>query len=72
MSSNHIEALLRCRLMIMVRRLAAATGLPFGISDEFVEAEYPCEAPGFNSSAPIRTNIKIARITSRILTGSTS
>lgn len=58
--------------MILIRRLAAATGLPFGISDEFVEAEYPSDAPGFGSSAPLRTNIKIARITSRILTGKRS
>ncbi|KAK7217776.1 hypothetical protein V2G26_005779 [Clonostachys chloroleuca] len=49
------------------RRLAAATGYPYGIDDAFIVLEYPADQPGFSSSQPIRTNARIARVTSRIL-----
>ncbi|CAG9985013.1 unnamed protein product [Clonostachys byssicola] len=49
------------------RRLAAATGYPYGIDDAFIVLEYPVDQPGFSSSQPIRTNARIARVTSRIL-----
>ncbi|KAF4960069.1 hypothetical protein FSARC_10564 [Fusarium sarcochroum] len=49
------------------RRLAAATGHPYGIDDAFIVLEYPVDQPGFSPSQPIRTNARIARITSRIL-----
>ncbi|WKT42325.1 hypothetical protein QSH57_007161 [Fusarium oxysporum f. sp. vasinfectum] len=49
------------------RRLAAATGHPCGIDDAFIVLEYPTDQPGFSSTHPIRTNARIARVTSRIL-----
>ncbi|KAH7267784.1 uncharacterized protein BKA55DRAFT_671583 [Fusarium redolens] len=49
------------------RRLAAATGHPYGIDDAFIVLEYPVDQPGFSSTQPIRTNARIARVTSRIL-----
>ncbi|KAH7208668.1 hypothetical protein DER44DRAFT_823308 [Fusarium oxysporum] len=49
------------------RRLAAATGHPYGIDDAFIVLEYPTDQPGFSSTQPIRTNARIARVTSRIL-----
>ncbi|KAK1994784.1 hypothetical protein LX36DRAFT_613646 [Colletotrichum falcatum] len=49
------------------RRLAAATGNPSGILDEAIEVEMPRDSPGFPAALPLRTNIKIARITGRIL-----
>ncbi|CAG9936364.1 unnamed protein product [Clonostachys rosea f. rosea IK726] len=49
------------------RRLAAATGYPYGIDDAFIVLEYPVDQFGFSSSQPIRTNARIARVTSRIL-----
>ncbi|GJC93110.1 fungal specific transcription factor domain-containing protein [Colletotrichum higginsianum] len=49
------------------RRLAAATGNPSGISDEVIEVDMPTDSPGFPPALPIRTNIKIARVTGRIL-----
>ncbi|KAL5605941.1 hypothetical protein FOVSG1_006088 [Fusarium oxysporum f. sp. vasinfectum] len=50
------------------RRLAAATGHPYGIDDGFIMLEYPVDQPGFSSSHAIRTNARIARVTSRVLT----
>lgn len=55
--------------MSTTRRLAAATGYPYGIDDAFIVLEYPADQPGFSSSQPIRTNARIARVTSRILIG---
>ncbi|KAF6809169.1 fungal specific transcription factor domain-containing protein [Colletotrichum plurivorum] len=49
------------------RRLAAATGNPSGISDEVIEIDMPNDSPGFPPALPLRTNIKIARVTGRIL-----
>ncbi|KAK6212137.1 hypothetical protein QIS74_10091 [Colletotrichum tabaci] len=49
------------------RRLAAATGNPSGISDDVIEVDMPTDSPGFPPALPIRTNIKIARVTGRIL-----
>ncbi|CAM1506198.1 Fc.00g058390.m01.CDS01 [Cosmosporella sp. VM-42] len=49
------------------RRLAAATGNPSGINDELIDVEFPTDSPGFAPSGPICTNIKIARVTGRIL-----
>ncbi|KAI8195243.1 putative transcriptional regulatory protein [Colletotrichum sp. SAR 10_65] len=49
------------------RRLAAATGNPSGISDDVIEIEMPIDSPGFPPALPLRTNIKIARVTGRIL-----
>ncbi|KAI7765278.1 hypothetical protein LZL87_009807 [Fusarium oxysporum] len=49
------------------RRLAAATGHPYGIDDAFIVLEYPIDQPGFSSTQPIRINARIARVTSRIL-----
>ncbi|KAF5265336.1 hypothetical protein FOXYS1_3850 [Fusarium oxysporum] len=53
--------------MSTTRRLAAATGHPYGIDDAFIVLEYPTDQPGFSSTQPIRTNARIARVTSRIL-----
>ncbi|KNB17907.1 hypothetical protein FOXG_15612 [Fusarium oxysporum f. sp. lycopersici 4287] len=50
------------------RRLAAATGHPYGIDDDFIMLDYPIDQPGFSSSHAIRTNARIARVTSRVLT----
>ncbi|KDN70964.1 hypothetical protein CSUB01_09962 [Colletotrichum sublineola] len=49
------------------RRLAAATGNPSGIPDEAIEVDMPQDSPGFPPALPLRTNIKIARVTGRIL-----
>lgn len=49
------------------RRLAAATGNPSGISDDVIEIDMPIDSPGFPPALPLRTNIKIARVTGRIL-----
>ncbi|KAI5467918.1 hypothetical protein BGZ63DRAFT_39626 [Mariannaea sp. PMI_226] len=49
------------------RRLAAATGNPSGISDESIDQELPTNSPGFAPAGPICINIKIARVTGRIL-----
>ncbi|EFQ35774.1 fungal specific transcription factor domain-containing protein [Colletotrichum graminicola M1.001] len=49
------------------RRLAAATGNPSGILDEAIEVDMPKDSPGFPPALPLRTNIKTARVTGRIL-----
>ncbi|TEA15283.1 putative transcriptional regulatory protein [Colletotrichum sidae] len=49
------------------RRLAAATGNPSGISDDVIEIDMPNDSPGFPPALPLRTNIRIARVTGRIL-----
>ncbi|KAL2882204.1 hypothetical protein SGCOL_002472 [Colletotrichum sp. CLE4] len=49
------------------RRLAAATGNPAGILDDVIEIDMPTDSPGFPPALPLRTNIKIARVTGRIL-----
>ncbi|KAK2055294.1 hypothetical protein LY76DRAFT_596179 [Colletotrichum caudatum] len=49
------------------RRLAAATGNPSGILDEAIEVDMPKDSPGFSPALPLGTNIKIARVTGRIL-----
>ncbi|KAL0943358.1 fungal specific transcription factor domain-containing protein [Colletotrichum truncatum] len=49
------------------RRLAAATGNPSGILDDVIEIDMPIDSPGFPPALPLRTNIKIARVTGRIL-----
>ncbi|OHE97723.1 hypothetical protein CORC01_06928 [Colletotrichum orchidophilum] len=49
------------------RRLAAATGNPSGILDDVIEIDMPTDSPGFPPALPLRTNIKIARVTGRIL-----
>lgn len=64
-----LEQPFKVEKLTLVRRLAAATGNPYGIDDGFITLDYPVDHPGFNSSAPIRTNAMIARVTSRILIG---
>ncbi|KAK7409342.1 hypothetical protein QQX98_008466 [Neonectria punicea] len=49
------------------RRLAAATGNPSGIRDESIDVELPTNSPGFAPAGPLCINIKIARVTGRIL-----
>ncbi|GKT41194.1 proline utilization trans-activator [Colletotrichum spaethianum] len=49
------------------RRLAAATGNPSGIVDDVIEVDMPTDSPGFPPALPLRTNIKIAKLTGRIL-----
>ncbi|KAI9164139.1 transcriptional regulatory protein [Paramyrothecium foliicola] len=49
------------------RRLAAATGNPFGITDESIDLDMPSDSPGFSPAAPLQLNIKIAKITGRII-----
>ncbi|KAM5378638.1 hypothetical protein ACJZ2D_004437 [Fusarium nematophilum] len=49
------------------RRLAAATGNPSGINDEVIELDLPTNSPGFSPAAALRTNIKIGRVTGRII-----
>lgn len=49
------------------RRLAAATGNPSGIRDQSIDVELPTNSPGFAPAGPICINIKIARVTGRIL-----
>lgn len=49
------------------RRLAAATGNPSGIRDESIDIELPTNSPGFAPAGPLCINIKIARVTGRIL-----
>ncbi|KAF0322784.1 hypothetical protein GQ607_010025 [Colletotrichum asianum] len=56
-----------CTVYMQERRLAAATGNPSGISDDVIEIEMPIDSPGFPPALPLRTNIKIARVTGRIL-----
>ncbi|KZL79737.1 fungal specific transcription factor domain-containing protein, partial [Colletotrichum incanum] len=51
----------------MDRRLAAATGNPSSILDDVIEVDMPTDSPGFPPALPLRTNIKIARVTGRIL-----
>ncbi|KAH7029866.1 uncharacterized protein B0I36DRAFT_364339 [Microdochium trichocladiopsis] len=48
------------------RRLAAATGNPYGIQDEAIDLDLPPESLGFGPAAPLRLNMEIARITGRI------
>ncbi|KAI3538771.1 hypothetical protein CSPX01_09307 [Colletotrichum filicis] len=52
------------------RRLAAATGNPAGILDDVIEIDMPTDSPGFPPALPLRTNIKIAKVTGRILSRS--
>ncbi|KAL2208297.1 hypothetical protein CC79DRAFT_1357747 [Sarocladium strictum] len=52
---------------IQERRLAAATGNPCGISDDSIEIDLPRDSPGFVPAAPLHLNVKIARITGRII-----
>lgn len=68
----HLFLLLAFVNMSTTRRLAAATGHPYGIDDAFIVLEYPTDQPGFSSTQPIRTNARIARVTSRILIGNGS
>ncbi|KAF4999856.1 hypothetical protein FDECE_11387 [Fusarium decemcellulare] len=49
------------------RRLAAATGTPFGINDDAISIPLPPDAPGFPSGAATRTNVKIARVTGEVI-----
>ncbi|KAJ4247517.1 hypothetical protein NW762_013194 [Fusarium torreyae] len=51
------------------RRLAAAVGSPSGINDDVIELDLPTNSPGFNPAAPLCTNIKIGRVTGRIISG---
>ncbi|KAJ3946788.1 uncharacterized protein N0V96_003163 [Colletotrichum fioriniae] len=53
-------------------RLAAATGNPAGILDDVIEIDMPTDSPGFPPALPLRTNIKIARVTGRILSSERS
>ncbi|KAH7232761.1 hypothetical protein BKA59DRAFT_487352 [Fusarium tricinctum] len=49
------------------RRLAAAISSPSGINDDVIELDLPTDSPGFNPAAPLCTNIKIGRVTGRII-----
>ncbi|KAF4472492.1 fungal specific transcription factor domain-containing [Fusarium albosuccineum] len=49
------------------RRLAAATGTPFGINDDAISIPLPPDAPEFPSGAATRTNVKIARVTGEVI-----
>ncbi|ETS74853.1 hypothetical protein PFICI_13337 [Pestalotiopsis fici W106-1] len=49
------------------RRLAAATGNPFGLDDTEMQARWPFESPGFASATALSTNVRIARITGQII-----
>ncbi|KAH7083936.1 hypothetical protein FB567DRAFT_446872 [Paraphoma chrysanthemicola] len=49
------------------RRLAAATGNPVGILDENITAPLPTESAGFPPVAALNINIKLAKMTGRIL-----
>ncbi|KAM5364161.1 hypothetical protein ACJZ2D_011662 [Fusarium nematophilum] len=49
------------------RRLAAATGNPPSIADEAINIPLPTDSPGFPPAGPICTNIRIAKVTGRIL-----
>ncbi|KAJ3544894.1 hypothetical protein NM208_g2788 [Fusarium decemcellulare] len=49
------------------RRLAAATGTPFGINDDAISIPLPPDAPGFPSGAATRTNVKIAQATGEVI-----
>ena len=53
--------------LIEQRRLAAATGNPFGILDEAVSASLPTESPGFFSITALNFNIKLAKRTGQIM-----
>ncbi|KAL2678659.1 hypothetical protein Neosp_009410 [[Neocosmospora] mangrovei] len=50
------------------RRLAAATGTPSGINDDAIYLPLPWDASGFPPAAAIRANIRIARVTGKIIT----
>ncbi|KAH7161526.1 hypothetical protein EDB81DRAFT_784957 [Dactylonectria macrodidyma] len=50
------------------RRLAAATGKPSGINDEMIDLPLPLDSGGFPPSAPLRANVKIARVTGQVIT----
>ncbi|EEU33481.1 uncharacterized protein NECHADRAFT_98443 [Fusarium vanettenii 77-13-4] len=50
------------------RRLAAATGTPSGINDDAIDLPLPWDASGFPPAAAIRANIRIARVTGKIIT----
>ncbi|KAF7547906.1 hypothetical protein G7Z17_g7401 [Cylindrodendrum hubeiense] len=50
------------------RRLAAATGKPSGINDDMIDLPLPSDSGGFPPSAPLRANVKIARITGQVIT----
>ncbi|KAJ3527303.1 hypothetical protein NM208_g10767 [Fusarium decemcellulare] len=49
------------------RRLAAATGNPPSIADEAINIPLPNDSPGFPPAGPMCTNIRIAKVTGRIL-----
>ncbi|RDW56731.1 hypothetical protein BP6252_13986 [Coleophoma cylindrospora] len=49
------------------RRLAAATGHPWSISDEAIDADMPLDAPGYCSSLPLNVNVRIAQVTGQII-----
>lgn len=51
------------------RRVAAATGNPPSVNDDIIEIDLPSDSPGFGPSSPMHTNIKIGRVTGRILSG---
>ncbi|KAI9151551.1 Proline utilization trans-activator [Paramyrothecium foliicola] len=49
------------------RRLAAATGNPFGVCDELISTSLPQDSPGFPSASTLNFNIGVARITGDII-----
>lgn len=51
------------------RRLSAATGNPVGILDDHITTKLPSESPGFPPTAALNLNIKLARLTGRIMQG---
>lgn len=51
------------------RRLAAALGYPLGIADDAITISLPEDSYGFLPAIPIRLNIRIAQVTSRVLSG---
>lgn len=55
-------------MLIRIRRLASAGGLPMAISDHSIQAKPPSDIPGFASAAAIAVNVRVARITGRIST----
>jgi proline utilization trans-activator len=50
-------------------RLAAATGNPVSINDDAIELDMPTDFVGYSTALPLRTNFKISKVLSRIITG---
>ncbi|KAJ6117321.1 hypothetical protein N7512_007046 [Penicillium capsulatum] len=50
------------------RRLAAVTGNPISICDEVIELDMPTDYLGFPTASALRTNLKISKVLSRIIT----